>query len=372
MNRSRLVAAVGVAIFAGSSAHAEVASGPRPWWMMPTIFSPEQTPQEAEAAAPQVADVPVDAAADPNVAQAPISPAKPGVLTRKGTLVIEPSLEYQHTNINNFVAGGVAILDTVLVGNIQATQSNRDAITATLGFRYGFTDRIEGEFRVPYIYRADGTTNTIVNTNNTQSTTDLHDMGIGDLEGALHYQINDGSAELPIFIANLRVKSVTGNGPFDVARDPAGVETQLATGSGFWGIEPGLTVVMPSEPAVFFGSLGYLYNVPESVNQQIGTRFLGNVDPGNAIRIGMGMGLALNEKVSFSIGYQHDFISSTRFHFTDGDFNSPELSVGTLNLGVNWQINDNTALNVGVGIGVTRDSPDIRLMARVPISLKLF
>ena len=370
MERSRLLAAAtGVALLTGFPAYAEVTvppSGPRPWWFLRVADTvADETPEAPQEQADRDPDP------NPSVAQAPIESTKTGVLTRRGTLVVEPSIQYQHTNINNFVAGGVAILDTVLVGNIQASQSTRDAITGTLGFRYGVTDRIEGEFRVPFIYRSDSDTNTIVNTNNTQSTTELHDFGVGDLEGALHYQINDGDATLPIFVANLRVKSTTGKGPFDVTRDSSGVETQLPTGSGFWGIEPGITVVAPSEPAVFYGSLGYLYNVPEDINQQIGSHYLGKVEPGNAIRIGMGMGLALNEKVSFSVGYQHDFIAATDFHFSDGDFKSPSLSVGTLNLGVNWQVNDSTAINIGVGIGVTRDSPDVNLMLRVPISINL-
>jgi hypothetical protein len=48
------------------------------------------------------------------------------------------------------------------------------------------------------------------------------------------------------------------------------------------------------------------------------------------------------------------------------------LNVGTMTFGVNWQITPETALNVGVGVGVTNDAPDVSLMVRLPIAVKLF
>lgn len=305
-------------------------------------------------------------------AEVPPQQEMPGVLTRKGTLVIEPSIEYAHTDVNQFSFGGVAILDTVLVGAIEANQSDRDAVTATLGLRYGITNRMEGELRFPYMYRNDSTTNTFVNQGNTAQRTDLSDNGLGDIEGALHYQLNDGLEKWPIMVANLRVKSTTGDGPYDVQRNSLGIEEELATGSGFWGVEPSLTFIAPSDPAVFYFNLGYLWNIERDIDKQIGNRTVNNVDPGDAVRFGVGMGLALNEKVSFTIGYQHDWIMSTKTEFADGDAESESLSVGSMTFGVNWQMSDTTALNVSVGVGVTSDSPDVRLMARMPIAVNLF
>lgn len=306
-------------------------------------------------------------------ADTPPQPRPPGVLTRPGVLVVEPSIEYSHTDINRFVVGGVAILDTVLVGSIEASQADRDSVIASLGMRFGVTDRIEAEVRIPYMYRNDATTNTVVSTNNIDSTTSLDSHDFGDIEAALHWQVNDGAGAWPYFVANLRAKSTTGTGPFDVARDERGIERELATGSGFWGVEPSLTVIVPSDPAVFFGNLGYLWNVKRDINRTIGNnRFIEEVDPGDAIRLGFGMGLALNERVSFSVGYQHDWIAGTETEFSDGTFTSESLSVGSMNFGVNWQMSDSAALNVSVGIGVTEDAPDVRLIARMPIAIDLF
>lgn len=314
------------------------------------------------------AQAPVETASD-----TPPQPRAPGVLTRPGVLVVEPAIEYTHTDINRFVVGGVAILDTVLVGSIEASQADRDSVTASLGMRFGVTDRIEAELRIPYMYRNDATTNTVVSTNAVDSTTNLDSHDFGDIEAALHWQVNDGGGSWPYFIANLRAKSTTGTGPFDVARDERGIERELATGSGFWGVEPSLTIIAPSDPAVFFGNIGYLWNVKRDINRTVGNnRFIEEVDPGDAIRLGFGMGLALNERVSFSVGYQHDWIFGTETRFSDGTFKSESLSVGSMNFGVNWQMSDAAALNISVGVGVTEDAPDVRLMARLPIAIDLF
>lgn len=331
-------------------------------------------PQPVQAAAPQPVQ-PAAAQAEQKTAssaQVPPQPDTPGVLTRQGTLVVEPGIEYSHTDVNQFSFGGVAILDTVLVGAIEAKQANRDAITGTLGLRYGITNRFEGELRIPYMYRADSSTNTFVNSTNVPQSTSISSNGLGDIEGALHYQFNDGTGKWPVFVGNLRGKSDTGTSPYDVRRNNLGIEEELATGSGFWGVEPSLTVIAPSDPAVFYANVGYLWNMKSDINKQIGNRFVDKVDPGDAVRMGVGMGLALNEKVSFSIGYQHDWIMKTKTTFADGDVKSPSLSVGSMTFGVNWQMSDTTALNVSVAVGVTSDAPDVRLMARVPIAIDLF
>lgn len=335
----------------------------------PPVVARETPPQSPPA--PAVAETRTQQQSASS-AEVPPQPELPGVLTRKGALVIEPGIEYSHTDVNQFSFGGVAILDTVLVGAIEAKQANRDAVTGTLGLRLGITNRMEGELRIPYMYRDDSSTNTFVNSGNTSQSVSLTDSGLGDIEGALHYQFNDGTGKWPVFVGNFRAKSTTGTSPYDVDRNALGVEEELATGSGFWGFEPSLTLIAPSDPAVFYANLGYLWNKSADIDKQIGSRFVQKVDPGDAVRFGVGMGLALNEKVSFSVGYQHDWILKTTTTFADGEVESPSLSVGAMTFGVNWQMSDSAAMNLSVAVGVTEDAPDVRLMARVPITLDLF
>ncbi|MEO5374127.1 MAG: transporter [Alphaproteobacteria bacterium] len=294
-----------------------------------------------------------------------------GVLTRPGRLVIEPSIEYQHTDINRFVAGGVAILDTVLIGSFEATRADRDSVTATVAARYGVNDRMEVETRVPYVYRHDSTTNTILDSSTTTGRRTSSTTALGDVEFAARYQITSGQGDWPFLIGNIRVKTPTGLGPYDVKRDDRGVEKELATGSGFWAIEPSMTAIIPDDPVVFFANVGYLVNLPKSIDKTIGGSRIGEVQLGNAVRFGFGIGIGLNEKTSLSIGYSHDFIAKTRSKIDDRNVYSEDLTIGTLSFGMNHQFSDKRSMDVSIGIGVTEDSPNVRLTVKFPFGIDL-
>lgn len=303
-----------------------------------------------------------------------------GVLTPGGTLVFEPSLEYSHTNVDRFVFQGVEIVDTVLIGVIDASQADRDVVTASLGFRYGISNRLEVELKVPYVYRSDKTVDTLSAGPPTELERSVSSSGLGDVEMAVHAQIGGGGPAF--YVANLRVKSNTGDGPFDVRRDPVtGLELDLATGSGFWGIEPSLTVLFPSDPAVFYGNIGYLWNIEENVDTVLRPSgaspgeppvIIGDVHPGNAVRTSFGMGFAMNEKASFSIGYQHDFLDGTETEVDGVTSEGESLDVGAVVIGANYQATDRTSVNVSVQAGVTDDAPDVRVLLRLPIAFSLF
>ena len=142
-------------------------------------------------------------------------------------------------------------------------------------------------------------------------------------------------------------------------------------------MEPSLTVLLPSDPAVFFGNIGYLWNIKDDVDQTIADVYVGEVDPGDAIRTSFGMAYGINERASFSIGYQHDFIMGTKTELGDSPADTQRttgdrLDVGALAFGVNYQISDSTAVNLSVLAGVTEDAPDVRIILRIPIAFGLF
>jgi len=306
----------------------------------------------------------------PNV---PVLASEGGVLTPQGTLVLEPSLEISHTSANRFSFQGFQLAEVVLIGQIEASNADRDTAIPALTARYGITDRLEAEVKVPYVLRSDSVTNTIVAaTPAVSTTTHATANDIGDIEAALHYQLNDGRGGWPYFVANVRAKSTTGKGPFDVSRDANGIETELSTGSGFWGVEPSLTVLYPTDPAVFFGSIGYVWNISSNVDTTIGGSHIGTVDPGDAVRGSFGMGYAINENSSFSIGYKHDYIARTTTEIDGIDRKSASLQSGSLFFGLSQKINDSVAVNLTVEGGVTADAPDASVIVRVPVALGLF
>ena len=185
-----------------------------------------------------------------------------GVLTPRGTLVVEPQLEYTYDTANRFFFNGIEIVDALLIGIIEVNKAQRETLTASLAGRYGITSRLEADVRVPFVVRRDRLTRQEVGEAE-ESTDTLQMNGLGDIDFGLHYQLNRGNGGWPFFVANLRAQSDTGKGPYDV--DP---EDEAPTGSGFWGVEPSLTVIYPSDPAVLFANVGYVYNFASDVTNK--------------------------------------------------------------------------------------------------------
>ncbi len=290
-----------------------------------------------------------------------------GVLTPKGTIIIEPTVDYSKSTSNRLNFRGVSIVDGFLIGVIEASDADRDTVTSQITARYGITNRLEVETTVPYVYRSDRTTSLVGGSGGTTSTDSTSGDGLGDIEVGAHYQINDGTNDWPFFIANLRYKSTTGTGPFDISRDASGIPTELATGSGFHGVEPSLTIIYPTDPAVLFANIGYLVNLPSAVDTTVGSAVIGDVDPGDSIGMSFGVGFALNEKLSLNLGYQHDFVLETTTETNGVDVESETLSVGSFLFGGSYRLTDAVSVNLTVQIGATVDAPDSRILLRVPV-----
>ncbi len=133
----------------------------------------------------------------------------------------------------------------------------------------------------------------------------------------------------------------------------------------------GLTGLFPTDPAVFFGGVSYTQNFGRNnvsrlvLNDQ--QEFIGSVKPGNVWGINFGMGLAINERSSFSIGA--DLHSIGRTKQTDEPVaGSVRTQLSSLLLGYSYRYSDKTTLNVTVGAGLTRDTPDLTLTVRLPVT----
>ena len=306
-----------------------------------------------------------------------------GVLTPKGRLVLEPEFQYSHESINRMTFEGVEVLSTLLIGVFTAQDVDRDNYTASLTGRLGFTDRLELEMKVPYVYRDESNRVTVSEVDpDFTLERELSNDALGDIELAAHYQINRGLDGMPYFIGNLRYKSTTGEGPFDIRRNSAGSPLELSTGTGFHSIEPSITMLLPSAPAVYFANLGYVFHLEDTVNQQVtqddDDLFIGEVDPGDAVRLSFGMAYSINPRTSFTLGYKNDFIGKTDTEYvnnTNGSItrvSSNTLNVGSLLLGWSYQLNPDVSVNLGLELGITDDAPDTTLTLRMPIGMDVF
>jgi hypothetical protein len=291
-----------------------------------------------------------------------------GVLLQKGKFILEPSAEYSNSSATRVFIQGFTIIPALNIGAFEISEVNRDTLTARMTGRLGLTNRLEVDASVPYLKRSDSTTLRPFGVGSAADTmTHITGHDIGDIEFGAHYQINSGRDNMPVFIANGRFKTTTGRGPFDVPTDPVtGIQTKLPTGSGFYGFEPSVTAIYPTDPAVFFASFGYLMNFEKNIGGDIG-----KIDPGDVFDASAGLSIALNDKTSMSFSYSHNTVLKTKQNGNNIP-NSDILQVGSLNIGTSYKLYDNTSINFIASIGVTKEAPDIRLLFKVPVSFTLF
>lgn len=292
---------------------------------------------------------------------------EPGILTPRGKWTLEPSFQFTNSSSTRVVVQGNTFYDSFLVGQIDVRSVNRDALVAALAARYGLTNRIEFELKVPYIYRSDSVVTRPLESGGTGASTDAlfeaDGYGLGDVELALRYQIKNGVGQ-PFLIGALRVKTRTGEDPFEVDIDPAtGLERELPTGSGFYAVQPSLTLIHVSDPAVFSANVSYLWNIERDLGWPAP-----EIDPGDIFGFTVGMGLGLNEKASFSLGYDHSIIGKTKL-FGEPLPTSSTTHLGSLLFGVAYRLDTRKALNFSVATGVTEAAPDVQITLRVPMQL---
>src|SRR3979490_2698099 len=138
------------------------------------------------------------------------------------------------------------------------------------------------------------------------------------------YQINSGESGWPIFVGNFLFKTVTGTSPFDVpivtlnpndttgaSQALAGTPTKLATGTGFYSLQPSVTVLLPTAPGVLFANLQYVHNLGRT--QKIQDRGGGpptpvKLQPGESPSLTFGIGFALNERAALTLSYQQTHV----------------------------------------------------------------
>jgi hypothetical protein len=334
----------------------------------PVQAQPQPQPREGSEAAPATVGQAPPPAPDRPPEVAPLG-RQPGVLTPKHALILEPSLQYSYATSDRVAIIGFTIIPAFVIGLIDVRTVNRTAWVAALTARYGLTDRLEFETKLPYVYRDD---TTIARPFNDASTTDslfnATGSGLGDVEFTARYQFNDGGLDKPYYIGTLRFKTRTGTDPFEVERvspfqGADQLEAELPTGSGFYALQPGLTVLYPADPAVFFGSLLYQHNF----ERDVGNGF-GEVDPGDIYELNFGMGLALNERTSFSLGYDHSILQKPKVNGVIPP-QATSTQIGQLAFGYSYKLSPRTTLNASVTIGVTDQAPDVQLMLRLPVQL---
>ena len=126
------------------SADQAMSTAPREYAQVTPSPSPTQPAQPVGAPPPP--SRPVEVAAIPE---------RSGVLTPKGQLIVEPSIDYTHASTNRLVFRGIEIVTGIQIGVIEASDADRNALGGSWSARYGLTDRLEVQATLPWVIRSD-------------------------------------------------------------------------------------------------------------------------------------------------------------------------------------------------------------------------
>jgi hypothetical protein len=307
------------------------------------------------------------------------------ILTPRRRFVVEPSFSYTNSSSTQVAIEGFTVIPAIVIGLINVSQVQRDTFTAAMNLRYGITDRLEFGLKLPYVYREVSVRQReALKGTPVDSITSTSGSGLGDIEASINYQFRPSLSSPSYWVTNLQIKSDTGTDPFELqwlATDPENsgeglgevppgedgitgkVLAEQPTGSGFWSVQPGVSYIFQADPVVLYGSLGYLWNEERDIEA-----FGGVVDPGNAISVGFGMGVAFNSDMSFSLGYSHSTVQKTRFENQNLGL-EPSFSrfqVGSLRLGFSRRLTPDMNFKLSLGIGLTDAAPDVQLGFSIP------
>lgn len=304
-----------------------------------------------------------------------------GILTPKGQLVIDPSIEYDYWTQNQLNLNGFTIIPGITFGNIFISRIDQRYVEPALTLRYGITNRWEINIKVPVVLGWGSTTAQAAGPSALPLTATQNAANIGDIQFGTSYQFNSGDNGWPIFVGNVIFKTATGQSPYNVPIYNAdnttnqllfGIPKKLPTGTGFYALEPSLTVFYATDPGVLFGNIQFIKNFSNTfdIPNAGGSFTRASLQPGTALAATFGLGFALNDKASMTLSYQeeHVFPASAGGHQIAGS----AYDFGTFDFGLGYVISARTSLNIGVGIGVGPYAPAAKVLIEVPTRLNLF
>ena len=280
-----------------------------------------------------------------------------GVLLPAGQLLFEPGFQYTNISRNRVQLSGFSLIPAIIIGRIDVVEIDRDIFVGSLTSRYGIFNFLEAELSVPYVYRQD---QEIFGATGLEKQVSVDGNGIGDISGGLFAQVLYEKGWVPDTVLSFRFSAPTGRDFTDLDIDAEGVPSELPLGSGFWGLQPGVTFSKTTDPAVVFTSFRYTFNLADTKS---GIDF----DPGDVFEFNGGVAFALNERIAMSFSYQHRYGDS--FTQNDIDILRSDFNAGQMFIGMSYTMNRWTALSFNVGFGVTNDAPDLTFEIRMPLRM---
>lgn len=287
-----------------------------------------------------------------------------GLLLPSGTLEIDNTTSYFSASSDHLNVNGFALLPILVVGDITSQRVREDYLLPSMTARLGLPHKLQMDVVVPYGYELIRT----VDATGTQ--TSASNFGLGDISAGISRQLTSEKGRVPDLLANARFKSTTGADAFTLT------SSEVALGTGFNSIQGSLTAAKSSDPVVFFGNLGYTYNMPAnhtvSANDPTnpGATMIGHFTPGGATEFQLGAILALNPELSMTVGWDQRFTRSTQLN--GSDIPASYLVEGSLRLGTSYMYAPGKLVDLSFGVGLTPDTPNLQFSVGVPFRTSLW
>jgi hypothetical protein len=214
----------------------------------------------------------------------------------------------------------------------------RDTSDFSLNLRMGLPWTSQLDVRLPYIFDWLETVTAGSERNKRKRS------GLGDIELGWTKQVISERGWLPDLLTGLNWKSKTG-------------ETDL--GSGFHGIEAGVTAVKRRDPLAFFGTVSH--------NWSLSSRQAGNdVDLGDTV--GLRLGTILATSPDTSLRFALEMNRSARAKINSQKIAGSDSVIGLFEFGLATIVLPRTLLDFTAAVGLTSDSPDFTLGVSLPVS----
>jgi hypothetical protein len=288
-----------------------------------------------------------------------------GLLLPSGTLEIDNTVSYFAAASDHVTVDGFALLPILVVGDITSQRTRQDYVLPTFTARLGLPHKFQLDFTVPYGYEL------IRSVDATNKATTKSNFGLGDISAGISRQITSEHGRIPDLLANVRVKTTTGEDSFNLT------SSEVALGTGFNAIQGNLTMAKSSDPVVFFGNLSYTANLPANhtvpstdATAPVGSTMLARFDPGSTVGFQLGSILALNPETSMTLGWDQRFTRATQEN--GADIPASYLVEGTLRLGTSYLYAPGRTVDLSFGVGLTPDTPNLQFSVGFPFRLPLW
>jgi len=224
----------------------------------------------------------------------PIGQAPPDnrqVFLRSATVLLNPGdvqfdwgIEYQLFKTDAPVIVGGGILDE------EEVRDRR--LFIPFAARLGLTRRIQAFVQAPVGWAQAERVNSV------GETTD-ETFGIADVSAGANIVLQEGRGYGPDVIGTLGFTAPTGDDPF------GNQLTVASLGDGFWALNGSVLWIHTYDPVVVFYGLGYRHRFERAFNGAM-------IAPGEEVTYNCGVGLAINDRITFSTAFQGSYISETQ------------------------------------------------------------